>query len=353
MPIQVIDPFGVTADPKLPTLSLALDPAVVKREFKRGLPLLAGANGFIRPRVIRVMRYRPEKRCLIEYDVRLERPGVEREKRTLIGKVRARQFGMADCRLLQQLRHGGFNSHSPDGIAVPEPIGVLPRLRMWLQSKVPGRLATELLTEPHGVALARRIAEAAHKLHRAGVPTRTQHTMADEIRILERCFQQVAMGEPGSASQLERILRACKRRAGATPQPQPCGIHRDFYPDQVIVNNQRLYLIDFDLYCRGDPGLDIGNFLGHVTEQSLRTRGDPTALREVEHALEERFVELSGKAVRPGVRTYAVLTLARHIYLSTRFPERRSWTLHLLELCRERLGIAGRATIHWPQQGRS
>src|SRR5437773_3836244 len=32
-----------------------------------------------------------------------------------------------------------------------------------------------------------------------------------------------------------------------------------------------VWLLDFDLYCQGDPALDIGNFVGHLTEQSLRT----------------------------------------------------------------------------------
>src|SRR5207249_11416229 len=111
--------------------------------------------------------------------------------------------------------------------------------------------------------------------------------------------------------------------------------------DQVIVDGRRLYLLDFDLYCEGDPGLDVGNFLGHVTEQALRTRGDPAALAGVERALEERFVELSGEATRPAVRAYATLTLARHVYLSTRFPDRRPYTERLLELCEERLGGGG------------
>jgi aminoglycoside phosphotransferase (APT) family kinase protein len=131
------------------------------------------------------------------------------------------------------------------------------------------------------------------------------------------------------------------RRAGAVPEPVECGIHRDFYADQVIVDGERLYLIDFDLYCVGDPALDIGNFLGHITEQSLRTRGDPAALAECERVMEERFVELSGERVRPAVHAYAALTLARHVYLSTRFPDRRPLTGALLDLCEERLGVAG------------
>ena len=100
----------------------------------------------------------------------------------------------------------------------------------------------------------------------------------------------------------------------------------------------RLFLIDFDLHCEGDPGLDIGNFLGHITEQSLRALGDPQALADREQALEERFVALSGEATRAAVQAYATLTLVRHIHLSTLFPERRPFTSRLLELCEERLG---------------
>jgi len=45
---------------------------------------------------------------------------------------------------------------------------------------------------------------------------------------------------------------------------------------------------------------------------------------------------LSGEGVRASVRAYATLTLARHIYLSTNFPERQRLTGQLLELCEAR-----------------
>ena len=342
MPIKVVDPYGVTSDPQLATLPLALDPAVVRREFKRKLPLLAGPDAFVRPQAIRVVRYRPAKRCLIEYDVDVEREGIQCQRHTVLGKLRARHFGSSDFWLLHSLRQAGLDSASEDGICVPRPIGVLPRFRMWLQCKVPGDVATDLLGSALGVPLARRIAEAAHKLHQAGVATTKRHTMADELRILKDCLVRVAQEEPRWSRRLERVLEDCQRLAARTRQLAACGSHRDFYADQIIVSGRELYLIDFDLYCRADPGLDIGNFLGHVTEQSLRECGDPTALRDVERALEERYVELAGEEVRPAVGTYALLTLVRHIYLSTRYPERRSWTESLLELCEQRLGVAQR-----------
>jgi aminoglycoside phosphotransferase (APT) family kinase protein len=163
--------------------------------------------------------------------------------------------------------------------------------------------------------------------------------MADELHILRGCLQAVAEASPAWAPRLEPLFDACAGLGAAVPPAPPRGIHRDFYADQVIVDGPRLSLIDFDLYCAGDPGLDAGNFLGHITEQSLRTRGDPAALADREEALEERFVELSGEGTRPAVRAYAALTLARHVYLSTRLPDRRPWTASLLELCEERLGV--------------
>ena len=118
-----------------------------------------------------------------------------------------------------------------------------------------------------------------------------------------------------------------------------CGIHRDFYPAQVLVRKDWVHLIDFDLYCQGDPGLDVGNFIGHVTEESLRTFGDPTALRDREQALEECFLEIAGEELRDSVGAYTTLTLVRHIYLSTQFPERIAFTERLMALCEARLGL--------------
>ncbi len=275
--IKVSDPFGAGADPQLPSVALALSPAEVRAEFKHRLPRLAGEGGWVRVRAIQVTRHKPGKRCVIEYDVRIKHAEVPPLKTTLIGKIRARRFGNEGYRLLDALWNAGFHSGSADGVSVPEPIGVLSRFQMWLQRKVPGNVATTLMTEPDGLALARRVAEALHKLHRAGVPTDRQHTMADELRILHQCLTVVTQSSPALAGRIDRILPACDRLGAGAPTPRTCGIHRDFYPAQVIVDGPRLYLIDFDLYCEGDPALDVGNFIGHLTAASLRTSGHAAA----------------------------------------------------------------------------
>jgi hypothetical protein len=337
--VPVLDPFGAAGDGDMPSLALALDPVAARRHLERRLPRLAGEEGVVHLRAARVTRYKAGRRCVIEYEVRVRRPDLPPQAATLIGKVRRGRFGGKDYRLLDAIWRAGFVADSEDGLSVAEPLGHVSKLRMSVQRKMAGRPATDVLAAPDGVAVARRIAEAACKLHRAGVPASRRHTMADELRLLRTYLAAAAEAEPRWADRIERLLEACERLGAAAPEPRPHGIHRDLYPDQVLVHGQRVYLIDFDLYAEGDPCLDIGNFLAHVTEQSLRTLGDPGALAELERAMEERFLELSSGATRAGVRAYATLALARLVYLSTRFPDRRPFTGALLSLCEERLGL--------------
>ena len=338
MSVTVCDPFGAALDPEIPSLAVALHPVRARREFKRRLPRVSGA-ATLRLKRIRVVRHKPGRRCVVEYVAEVGGPGKDKHLVSLIGKVRARRSGNEGFRLQEAFWNAGFDSRSADGVSVPEPIGVISGLQMWFQREVPGTTAETVLAGPDGVRLAERIAAAIHKVHEAGVPTSKCHDLGQELKILRECLVKVAESRPEWSGRLERVMAACERLGAGIPAPTPRGIHRDFYAAQVIVDDGRLWLLDFDLYCQGDPGLDAGNFLGHLTEQALRQRGDAEALAPVERALENRFVELAGEAARPAVRAYATLTLARHIYLSSRLPGRGGFTGQLLALCESRLGI--------------
>ena len=334
MTVAVLDPYGVSADPAMPFLADATDPAHVERHFRR---LLSGGARFRGVHEIRVVRHKPGRRCIVEYDVEIHGPDLERQRVTFVGKARARGSPNDADALLRQLRLRGFGDDAPDGFCVPEPLGVVRPYRMSLQRKAPGRSAAQVLGECRNTDLARGIAEAVCKLHRAGIVTRRSHTIVNEIAILREKLGELALTRPDRAPRLRRALEGCERLAALLPMVVPRGIHRDFYADQVLADGRRLYLLDFDLYCQGDPALDAGNFLGHLTELALRRFGDPAALSDVEAAFEERFVELSGTSTQAAVRAYATLTIVRHVYLSTLFPERRQFTGDLLELAEERL----------------
>lgn len=337
MSIPVLDPFGVDRDAALPTLRRCVDPACMQAELDRGVDGLG--HGSVRLTAITVLRHKPGRRCLIEYRLSFRPAAGDETELTAIGKVRRNRPGRHQLRLLQRLWSAGFDARSADGISVPEPLGEIPGLSMWLQRRVSGVAATELLGGSRGVVLGARFADAAHKIHTADIATRKVHGIDDELRILENCLRVTAKRRPALASRIERLLLRCRRIAAAVDPLPHVGIHRDFYSDQVVVDGERLNVVDFDLYTAGDPALDIGNLIGHITEQALRELGSPHALGEVEIAAAERFAELRGGAAsRRSVELYAALTVARHVFLADERPERASLVADLLDVAEERSG---------------
>lgn len=320
-------------DAALPTLGAALDPALATPAIAERLGI---APTDTRLCSIRVLAYKPGRRCLVEYEMDTTTPDGTARRIVVLGKIRSKRFGNSGFRQLRALWDAGFDDQSADGISVPEPLGTVPQLCMWLQRKVAGQVATDLLDATVS-GLATRIAHAVHKLHTTSFSPERYHGIDEELQILTRCLNDTAKSHPHATKQLTMLSAAAARAGALLRSTVCCPSHRDFYSDQVIVSNRRLFLIDFDLFCQADPGLDVGNFLGHVTEYALRCHGRPDALGPFERELEDQFIMRAGEGVRWAVRVYAALTVARHVYLCTRFPDRAHLMPVLLGLAQDRL----------------
>lgn len=281
-----------------------------------------------------VCRLKAGRRCLVRYAT-ADGP--------MLGKVRVGHRPRKAFELAVALQRAGLEKGAADGIAVAEPVAVLDELGMWVQRMAPGRPGDEVLLTgdlASAQGLGRRAAEAAVRIHRSEVPARRVHGIADELAGLERRLTALRAARSWDAAQVAALADACRLRAAhvAAMDRPVVGIHRDYYPDQLILAGEHVTVIDFDLYCAGDPALDIGNFVGHVMELGLRHHGDAGHWRSAIDACIDRFAELSGPGDRAAVEAYTDLTLARHVSLSTELPGRAATTDALLELCRERFG---------------
>lgn len=329
--------LSLSQDPALAALVPALDGGTITPHLTAmlGQPLTIQA--------IRVLRHKPGRRALIAYEVTV---GDGEQSLTLLGKGRARGADQRTYQLQQQLWQQGFDDHSSDGLSVPQPLGILPEFHLWFQAWVPGRVATAVLAEPQPPALWEHIAAAITKLHRAKIAPTKRHTLADELRILQERLPTVATDYPHWQDRLTRLLERCAALAATLPPVTPTGIHRDFYPDQVLIADgdsnltpadNRLYLLDLDLYCEGDPALDIGNFIAHLTEHSLRTLGHPNGYNAQENTFVEHACRLNPDLQQESIAAYKTLTLVRHIAISHQMPSRQAITPHLIDLCEQRL----------------
>ncbi len=326
-------------DPPLSFLAAALVPETANVHVLPRLCTRLVNAGTARVTDARLLRHKRGRRCVIEYRLRLGKTGDEAPVfHSLIGKARARGTDYRTYTLNYALWHGGFTPEG-DGIEIPEPLGVVPEFNMWLQKKMPGRTATECLAESgNGRVAMVRAAEALYKLHHAPVRVPRRHTMQDELSILAHGLARVSGQRPVWRSRLAVLLDACRREGVRRVSGSRTTIHRDYYPDQVLLGGEgRIVLLDLDLCAQGDPAIDVGNFIAHLTEWALRHTGDPLALAELEDAFLDRYLELAGSSMRAAIRVCTTLSLARHIYLSTQFAGRVDTTEALLELCERRL----------------
>ncbi len=334
---RAFDPSHLRDDAKLACVAPALDLSEANAAFRRHLPWLEQRLGHYRVAAIEVIRHKPGRRCLISY--RLRPSGANGPDMVILGKARAKGLDDRTFEFQSALWLDAFAEDSRDGMSVPRPIGVIPEWRMWLQQLVPGTPATSLCRPTADVAVLRPMADAIFKLHRTDHAVSRRHTVQDELNILRRGLDSVARDRPEWHSRIRRLYSACEQVAAILNGTELCLVHRDFYPDQVVVSKSRRYLVDLDLHCMSDPALDVGNFSGHLVEHGLRVHGRADACARLVAGFERRYVQLAGQEVMPRIEAYRILTLTRHIYISTLFSERRWMTERLMHLCQRELGI--------------
>ncbi len=307
-------------------LAEAFDPAAAR-------PVLARALGLpVRALHARLLRHRAGRRLLVRFDL-----DTADGARRVLGKARAKGADRRTQRLMAALRSAGFDEDAADGIAVPEPLAVVDRWRMVLHAWVDAPTATSRLAAAQGAErgrLADRMAAALAKLHAAQVPVPRVHTLEDEFNLLRRQFAVAVADAAHLEPRLRRVAAGCgellARLRPAAPRPS----HRDFYPDQMLVADDRTYLVDLDLVARAHPALDAGNLAAHLIEWALRVEGDPAALDDV---VARATARVGGAASLDGVAVFTTLSLARLVAISRRMPERRDTTDRLLRLVEARL----------------
>lgn len=330
------------SDPAMPFLAEALNARRAEEEFAAALALPAGT---LQLASARICRHKPGRRCLIEYKGTItEPPGVSRPF-TWLGKVRARGLDRRTPDLLRRLAREGFHPTCGDCISVPEVIGEVAPFQLWLQRVAPGRPLTELLDTRAGLDGCRLAARALSKLQASAVRPDRRHSVADELAILEKALARARQTRPDLHAEIDEIEVACAVAVRALPNSPTTLTHRDYYPDQLLVDGLRVVILDLDLAATGDPHLDAGNFLAHLTEHGLRHHDEADALAPCERVFQETWLELQPGAEAARLEIWRTLALARHIGLSTQLPGRAHTTDALVQLCRSRLELATPALI--------
>ena len=319
-------------DREMPWLPAALDPACAAVELARSMSDGSPRDFVLEVLAARLVRHKPGRRCLIEYDIETT-VGGETRRDCLVGKSRAKGLDHRTFDLVSRLRSHGFDGQAEDGICVPEPVAMVPAFAMWLSRKADGMPGSVAVESSAGPSAGARMAEAVYKIHAVKCYSRNHHTVDRELEILEQRLLDTARRHPDWSNRISDLISRCREICSAIGERPVRGIHRDFYDDQMLFDCERVYVVDFDLYCLGDPALDVGNALAHLTERALRAAGNPNALDEVRHTLLDRYIELAGPSHQLAIEAYELFSLARHVSISDLRPERSRLSQQILHLC--------------------
>lgn len=148
-------------------------------------------------------------------------------------------------------------------LAVPEPVAYDRARRCLVQRRARGTCLRSLEGQRATLAALRSVGQALAELH--GLPLLVgdpkdagQHI--DEL--IHPHPRALAQRLPAHGSRIESLVSAIEAKAAACREaflPRP--VHRDLHPGQLFVDGSRVSVIDWDLYAKGDPALDVGNFL--------------------------------------------------------------------------------------------
>ncbi|MCB1849758.1 MAG: phosphotransferase [Gammaproteobacteria bacterium] len=278
-----------------------------------------------------LLRSKPGKRALIGYRTSLQPSG---SKFHLVGKIRHKGLDDKTFLINQALYRCVRRVASQGPLRIPRPLFTLAELRMWMQEWIEGADGWSGLNDGNATQTAHLIGSALRQLHDIEIPLSRTHTINDEMAMLAQRLALVGSASPKLHERLDRLTQKCRALAGTLRSRPQCGIHRDFYPDQLVVVDRQVYLLDLDLYSRGDPALDLGNFIAHVNENDLRRFGDPNRSSGLMQVLIDAYAGAHcDEQLRYAVAVYRVLSLARHIHISTLFSERSKFSEEILAWC--------------------
>lgn len=160
-----------------------------------------------------------------------------------------------------------------------------------------------------------QIVEALRRLQRVEDLPVHRHTAADEVALLAEWCDRVCAVFPDRAGYFSRALDRVCHDLFDLPAKPPVPCHRDFHAGQIMIDGDRVGLLDFDTLRLSDPALDPGNLIAHLRLAGFRSG---CRLSAVEAAIIEAMGPVS--AERISVWTRASLLRLAAIYAFTSEP---------------------------------
>lgn len=225
----------------------------------------------------------------------------------LIGKFYTDEEGRTTYQNMKALQASLLRSEASPLLAIPDPIFYDSGCRLIVQQYLNGNPYHKMIDHPDHPRYFSLAGRALATLHALDVPDGETKLIEDHLKELihphPMAFCEAFPEYRQSVIALIKEMRKREREWDGKIEISP--IHRDFHLRQLFYGGGKMWLIDWDLFAKGDPALDVGNFIVY-----LRTRLTQRCSPSIDAFLEGYFSERPA-AILKRVSLYQAFTYLR------------------------------------------
>lgn len=174
------------------------------------------------------------------------------------------------------------------------------------------------------------LGQCVREIHRAPTRGLDVHDAASELATTRR-WLELARGHgvlPLPDAVVDSLLSEAAVRLAGTMPPVPATVHRDLHDKQLLLDGDRVGVLDLDTLALGDPALDLANLQVHLELRVHQGRADPLTSATLGEAVLEGY---GADAVTPDALSgYALTTRLRLCAVYAFRPASREAALPLL-----------------------
>lgn len=216
---------------------------------------------------VKVVRYRPERHCIVRFIVRDSDSSSDRgHRRVIFGKMyRKDKKGLGSQVYRTMVAIWNSEARRTGLLSMAEPLGYDPTARVLFQEAVEGTTLTSLVGSKDFLHYLKAAARSLAVLHQIPACVERSQNLDSVLQQMESKAQDLIQALPRVGERFIRSLGWLRNTLPVQGQARSL-IHGDFITDQFLVdiNTNRLNMIDFDTVCMGDPHSDLGSFLARL-----------------------------------------------------------------------------------------
>lgn len=230
-----------------------------------------------------LVHYKPEDSCTVCVNSLLGNIEIgETRSWILYGKTFYDDQGKDIQNIMSELWSSSYSSQV--GIKMARPLGFLSEYNMVWQEGIPGTpLFLENQNDPKFLRALEQSAKTIAKLHNTRIICHRTKGTTEVVETLKEMEILIGTSCPSIHPTLSRVVDWLVNEAPDLEEDRMVTLHGDLHLKNLLVDDDKIYLIDLDAMSLGTPFLDLGSFCAGIITLSM-VKGDSWEIAEKKYS---------------------------------------------------------------------